>query len=91
MDLYHRVVCFQDARQKQFARGSDNSHALELSSCGGGECERFFGRVVYVIVKCGVQGLIYPIKTDVHQNGTTTKTPSLGCVNALLPIRNPKL
>ena len=78
----------QDAGQKQqFTRGSDNSHTLELS----GSDERLCGRVVYVIVKCGVQGLIYPIKTDVHQNGTTTKTPSLGCVNALLPIRNPKL
>ena len=56
----------QDAGQKQqFSRGSDNSHVLELS----GSDERLCGRVVYVIVKCGVQGLIYPIKTDVEQNG----------------------
>ena len=58
----------QDAGQRQqFTRGSDNSHTLELS----GSDERLCGRVVYVIVKCGVQGLIYPIKTDVQQNGTT--------------------
>ena len=69
----------QDAGQKQqFARGPDNSHTLELS----GSDERLCGRVVYVIVKCGVQGLIYPIKTDVEQQGRAGLVDKwgLGCV-----------
>lgn len=55
----------QDAKQKQFSLSSDNRHTLELSS----NDERFCGRIVYVIVKFGVQGLIYPVKTDIDKKG----------------------
>lgn len=57
----------QEARQKHFSKGADNSHWLELD--GEADWEQFCGRIVYVIVRCGVQGLIYPVKTDIPENG----------------------
>lgn len=53
---------FQDAKQRPFRRAGRHSHALDLVSDRDSD---FMGRVVYVVARCGVQGVIYPIKTDV--------------------------
>ncbi len=61
---------FQDAKQRPFRRSGRHEHSLELR---GDRDRDFLGRVVYVVARCGVQGIIYPIKTDVELKGKGNK------------------
>ena len=66
MGVILRISISQDAKQRPFRRSGRHEHNLELRS----ERDRdFLGRVVYVVARCGVQGIIYPIKTDLPTKG----------------------
>ena len=58
----------QEAKQLQFTKGSDNCHTLELDSTSDND-SKYCGNIVYVIARCGVQGIIYPIKTAFEAKG----------------------
>ena len=58
----------QEAKQLQFKKGSDHRHSLELDSSSGSE-GKYCGSIVYVIARCGVQGIIYPVKTAFEAKG----------------------
>ena len=59
-------LLLQEAKQLQFKKGSDNWHSLELDSSTN---DKYSGSIVYVIARCGVQGIIYPVKTAFEAKG----------------------
>ena len=67
-DVYLSTIPKLDAKQKSFKKEGD-LHKLELSA----DDEHYVGKVVYVVVRQGVHGLIYPIKTDVEAKGLKKK------------------
>ena len=56
----------QDAKQRPFRRAGRHEHQLELRPDRDRD---YCGRVVYVVARCGVQGVIYPVRTDVQAKG----------------------
>jgi hypothetical protein len=59
------LLPLQDSLQRAFSKRSDNRHVLDLDLTEDG----VVGRVVYVVARAGVHGVLYPVKTDVQLTG----------------------
>ncbi len=64
-EVFLATVPKYEARQKAFTKTGEGRHSLTLTQSDDPD---LIGRVVYVVARCGVQGSIYPIKTDVDDS-----------------------